>query len=61
MPDLQGFPYWGMGGVSPHKPKIHSFPHLEKSQVESPPTKLLFPPHQKSVPPLNKSFQDITQ
>ena len=57
MPDHQGFFYWGMGEVSPHKPKIHSFPHLEKS----PPTKLLFPAHQKSIPPLNKSFQDITQ
>ena len=50
MPDRQGFPYWGMGGVSPHKPKIHSFPHLEKSQVESPPPNFYSLPTKSQFP-----------
>ena len=45
MPDHQGFFYWGMGEVSPHKPKIHSFPHLEKSPQYTPP-----PPNFYSLP-----------
>ena len=62
---LQGFPYWGDGGVQPHQPKSCSFHLTWKISSPSPPPppyKFLFPSHQKSVPPpLNKNFQIITQ
>ena len=52
-----GFFLLGDGGSLPPQAKNSLIPPPRKI----PPTKLLFPAHQKSIPPLNKSFQDITQ
>ena len=63
---MQGFP--PLGGWEDSPPSVKNSPILPPpphSWKDSPSTKFLFFPHQKSIlhphPPLNKNFQVITQ
>ena len=51
---VQGFPYWGMGGVPPPAKNLFISPNRKTS---SPPTRFLFSPsHQRLIPPTKLQF-----